>query len=42
MSLLTYIPYSNVKPVADLSATRRLGLVVGFGKLLFIRLVIFI
>ena len=22
MSLMTYVPYSNVKPVADLSATR--------------------
>ena len=32
MSLLTYIPYSNVKPVADLSATRRLGLVAKVTK----------
>ena len=32
MSLLTYIPYSNVKPVADLSATRKLGLVAKVTK----------
>ena len=32
MSLMTYVPYSNVKPVADLSATRKLGLVAKVTK----------